>query len=68
MEVKEVTINVDQNVQVYDDNRFLTLRLGVGLKADVPAQSDLAQAARDLRAQARMKSVVESIREEKDLM
>jgi len=53
MIIKEASVYVDQNVPVYDGNRFMTVRLGVGLKADVE-EAQLQAGVKELHARAEL--------------
>lgn len=51
MVIKEIGVSIDQNVPVFDDNRFLTMRVGVSLKAEVD-EAKVEEGARELHAKA----------------
>jgi hypothetical protein len=51
MQIKEAHVYLDQNVPVFDGNRFMTLRLGIGFTADIELNHYEA-GARELHAKA----------------
>lgn len=84
MKIRQASIYIDQNVPVYDGNKYLTIRLGVGLTAvsnekDVLADTKALQVMAEtllgnamgqakLNAQTRLTQAALHIAEEKELL